>query len=55
MVTWPNQTKTVKRNLDVNQTIQIAMNEASLPMKNKSKKEEIPYFSNTTDTFGIEF
>ena len=55
VVTWPNQTKTVKRNLEVNQTIQIAMNEASLPIEKQSKKEETPYFSNTTDTFGINF
>ena len=31
VVTWPNQMKTVKRNLTVNQTIQIAMNTASKP------------------------
>ena len=55
VVTWPNQTKSIKLNLEANQTVQISTNSASLPDKKPTKKDENHYFSNTSDTFGINF
>ena len=55
VVTWPNQTKTIKRNLEANQTVQLSTNLALIPDKKLPKKEENTYFSNTSDTFGINF
>ena len=39
IVTWPNQSKTIKRSLDVNQTLQITINEASFEIENNVKEE----------------
>jgi len=54
IVTWPNQSKTIKRSLDVNQTLQITINEASFEIEN-NLKEEVAYFYESTDSFDINF
>jgi hypothetical protein len=55
VVTWPNQRKTVKRNLTVNQTIKIAMNDALNESKIASNKKENSFFSDSTESFDINF
>jgi enediyne biosynthesis protein E4 len=55
VVTWPNQMKTVKRNLTVNQTVQIAMNDASNEFRKLSNKKESSFFSDSTASFDINF
>ena len=55
VVTWPNQKRTVKRNITVNQTIQIAMNKASSESRKPSVKKESSLFSDSTESFDINF
>jgi hypothetical protein len=55
VVTWPNQMKTVKRNLTVNQTIQIAMNTASKPSHTDRIKKGDVLFTNSSASFDLNF
>ena len=55
VVTWPNQMKTVKRNLTVNQTIQIAMNTASKPTDTGKVKKSDVLFTNSSESFDLNF
>ena len=55
VVTWPNQMKTVKRNLTVNQTIQIAMNTASKPSDTGRIKKSDVLFTNSSKSFDLNF
>ncbi|WP_348669455.1 FG-GAP-like repeat-containing protein, partial [uncultured Polaribacter sp.] len=55
VVTWPNQMKTVKRNLTVNQTIQIAMNTASKPADTAKVKKSDVLFTNSSESFDLNF
>ena len=55
VVTWPNQMKTVKRNLNVNQTIQIAMNTASKPTDTVKVKKGDVLFTNSLASFDLNF
>ena len=55
VITWPNQRMTVKRNLTVNQTIQIAMNDASNEPNEPSDKSESSFLYDSTESFDINF
>ena len=55
VITWPNQMRTVKRNLTVNQTIQIAMNDASNEPNEPSDKSESSFLYDSTESFDINF
>lgn len=55
VVTWPNQTKTIIRNLDVNQTIQLAMNDSTAVTEKHTNIASNSYFYNSTESFDINF
>jgi hypothetical protein len=54
VVTWPNQKKTVERNLNANQTITLFMQKATAP--DLMSRDFTPkFFRDNTDAFGIKF
>jgi len=56
IIDWPNNTRTIKKNLAVNKTIKIGMNENKTQKTDltKSKSNKI-FFTNTTESFGIDY
>jgi len=55
VVIWPNQTKTIQRNIAVNKTIQIAMTTASIPSEIREVKNEDALFTNSSELFDLNF
>tara|TARA_B100000787_G_scaffold165137_1_gene148666 strand:- start:208 stop:3573 length:3366 start_codon:yes stop_codon:yes gene_type:complete len=55
VVIWPNQTKTIQRNIAVNKTIQIAMTTASIPSEIREVKNEDALFTNSSESFDLNF
>ena len=56
VIDWPNNTRTVKKNLAVNQTLKIKMNDNNFKKINQTSiKPNKLFFSNTTDSFDIDF
>ena len=56
VIDWPNNTRTIKKNLAVNKTFKIGMNENKNQKTNltKAKSNKI-FFTNTTESFDIDY
>ena len=55
VVVWPNQRKTIKRNLKANQTIPLKMDEATPGNAVSDTLWKNRFFTDHTETFGIDF